>query len=145
MYKIHDVLIPSRFITFSLQVILTIVIMVQRKDNINADMIGEIDYDSNYKSKQKTFIAYMVFFYVFEACEFIIMLWGLTLFNNILSVAQIFFHSVCVLLLDWYIHEIYSSYYIYEYFIIGGIVPILLECISIFSMNIYHRRFTKIE
>ena len=145
MYKIHDVLIPSRFITFILQVILSIVIMIQRKDNIDEAIDLDDSYDSVYNKKQKIFYVYMVFFYVLEAIEFLIMLWGLTLFNNILSVTQIFFHSICILLLDWYIHEIYSSYYIYQYFIIGGIIPILLECISIFSMNIYHRKFTKIE
>jgi len=44
MYKIHDVLIPSRFITFILQVILSIVIMIQRKDNIDE----AIDLDDSY-------------------------------------------------------------------------------------------------
>jgi hypothetical protein len=81
----------------------------------------------------------------FELVEFLIMLWGLTLFNNKLSIAQIFFHSICILLLNWYIHEIYASIFLYQYFIIGSVIPILLECFSIFTMSIYHRRFTKIE
>ena len=141
MYKIHDVLIPARFLTFILQVLLTIVIMIQKLDNINKS----VDQNEDYDKKKQRFIALMIFFYIFEAIEFLIMLWGLTLFNNKLSIAQIFFHSVCILLLNWYIHEIYASIFVYEYFIIGSVIPILLECISIFTMSIYHRRFTKIE
>ena len=141
MYKIHDVLIPARFLTYILQVILTIVIWIQRQDNVLMSM----DLNENYAKKEKRFFALMIFFYLFELIEFLIMLWGLTLFNNKLSIAQIFFHSICILLLNWYIHEIYASIFIYQYFIVGGIIPILLECISIFTMSIYHRRFTKIE
>ena len=141
MYKIHDVLIPARFLTYILQVLLTIVIWIQRSDNILMSM----DQNEKYDKKQKRFYALMIFFYLFELIEFLIMLWGLTLFNNKLSIAQIFFHSICILLLNWYIHEIYASIFIYQYFIVGGIIPILLECISIFTMSIYHRRFTKIE
>ena len=141
MYKIHDVLIPARFLTYILQVLLTIVIWIQRSDNLLMSM----DQNENYDKKEKRFMATMIFFYFFELVEFLIMLWGLTLFNNKLSIAQIFFHSICILLLNWYIHEIYASIFIYQYFIVGGIIPILLECISIFTMSIYHRRFTKIE
>ena len=141
MYKIHDVLIPARFLTYILQVLLTIVIWIQRSDNILMSM----DQNESYDKKKKRFMATMIFFYFFELVEFLIMLWGLTLFNNKLSIAQIFFHSICILLLNWYIHEIYASIFIYQYFIVGGIIPILLECISIFTMSIYHRRFTKIE
>ena len=141
MYKIHDVLIPARFLTYILQVILTIVIWIQRQDNILMSM----DQNENYDKKEKRFMATMIFFYFFELVEFLIMLWGLTLFNNKLSIAQIFFHSICILLLNWYIHEIYASIFVYQYFIVGGVIPILLECISIFTMSIYHRRFTKIE
>ena len=141
MYKIHDVLIPARFLTYILQVLLTIVIWIQRSDNILMSM----DQNENYDKKEKRFKATMIFFYFFELVEFLIMLWGLTLFNNKLSIAQIFFHSICILLLNWYIHEIYASIFVYQYFIVGGVIPILLECISIFTMSIYHRRFTKIE
>ena len=141
MYKIHDVLIPARFLTYILQVLLTIVIWIQRSDNILMSM----DQNENYDKKEKRFMATMIFFYFFELVEFLIMLWGLTLFNNKLSIAQIFFHSICILLLNWYIHEIYASIFVYQYFIVGGVIPILLECISIFTMSIYHRRFTKIE
>ena len=141
MYKIHDVLIPARFLTYILQVILTIVIWIQRQDNVLMSM----DLNENYAKKEKRFFALMIFFYLFELIEFLIMLWGLTLFNNKLSIAQIFFHSICILLLNWYIHEIYASIFLYQYFIIGSVIPILLECISIFTMSIYHRRFTKIE
>ena len=141
MYKIHDVLIPARFLTYILQVLLTIVIWIQKSDNILMSM----DQNESYDKKKKRFIAIMIFFYFFELIEFLIMLWGLTLFNNKLSIAQIFFHSICILLLNWYIHEIYASIFVYQYFIVGGVIPILLECISIFTMSIYHRRFTKIE
>jgi hypothetical protein len=141
MYKIHDVLIPARFLTYILQVILTIVIWIQRQDNVLMSM----DLNENYAKKEKRFFALMIFFYLFELIEFLIMLWGLTLFNNKLSIAQIFFHSICILLLNWYIHEIYASIFLYQYFIIGSVIPILLECFSIFTMSIYHRRFTKIE
>ena len=141
MYKIHDVLIPARFLTYILQVLLTIVIWIQRSDNLLMSM----DQNENYDKKEKRFMATMIFFYFFELVEFLVMLWGLTLFNNKLSIAQIFFHSICILLLNWYIHEIYASIFIYQYFIVGGVIPILLECISIFTMSIYHRRFTKIE
>ena len=141
MYKIHDVLIPARFLTYILQVLLTIVIWIQKADNILMSM----DQNESYDKKKKRFMATMIFFYFFELIEFLIMLWGLTLFNNKLSIAQIFFHSVCILLLNWYIHEIYASIFVYEYFMIGSVIPILLECISIFTMSIYHRRFTKIE
>jgi len=141
MYKIHDVLIPARFLTYILQVLLTIVIWIQKADNILMSM----DQNESYDKKKKRFMATMIFFYFFELIEFLIMLWGLTLFNNKLSIAQIFFHSICILLLNWYIHEIYASIFVYQYFIVGGVIPILLECISIFTMSIYHRRFTKIE
>ena len=141
MYKIHDVLIPARFLTYILQVLLTIVIWIQRSDNILMSM----DQNESYDKKKKRFMATMIFFYFFELVEFLIMLWGLTLFNNKLSIAQIFFHSICILLLNWYIHEIYASIFVYQYFIVGGVIPILLECISIFTMSIYNRRFTKIE
>ena len=141
MYKIHDVLIPARFLTYILQVILTIVIWIQRQDNVLMSM----DLNENYAKKEKRFFALMIFFYLFELIEFLIMLWGLTLFNNKLSIAQIFFHSICILLLNWYIHEIYASIFLYQYFIIGSVIPILLEYYSIFTMSIYYRRFTKIE
>ena len=44
MYKIHDVLIPARFLTYILQVLLTIVVWMQKSDNILMSM----DQNENY-------------------------------------------------------------------------------------------------
>ena len=120
MYKVQDILIPSRFLIFILQVLLTITAGISHKDNILAGIDSNLTENSQeYSDGNKEFLVALILFYVFEAIEMGIMLSGLTLFNNKLSIVQIFFHSVCVLLLCWFNHEQW------EYWSMNGLLGVL--------------------
>ena len=142
MFQIQDVLIPARFICFILQVLLTLSILFGRSDFILASVEENSD---KYKGVRDSFITYLVFFLFFEALEFFILLTGYTLFINLLSVVQIFFHSVADLILNWFYRDVWESKYIYIPFIIGGIVPFLLEIYNIIVLCSSNRTIFKIK
>ena len=145
MYKAQDILIPSRFLIFILQVLLTITAGISRKDNILAGIDSNLTENSQeYSDANKEFLVALILFYVFEAIEMGIMLSGLTLFNNKLSIVQIFFHSVCVLLLCWFNHEQWEYWSMWTEWVIGGIVPVLLEVIGLMSITMVYRKVAKV-
>ena len=144
MYQIQEVLIPARFILFVLQGLLSICVCISREDNIKAQ-IGMTDMDSKeYSKENKIFLVCIILFFVFELVELGILLSGLTLFNNKLSVAQIFFHSVAVLLLNWFNHEVWGSRSIWTEWAIGGIVPVVLELCGLMTVSITYRKVSKV-
>ena len=82
---------------------------------------------------------------MFEIVEFGILLSGLTLFHNKISLAQIFFHSVCILLLSWFKHEDWKYGEIYIEMIIGGIVPVVLEIVGLTTVKVVYRKVEKVN
>ena len=135
MFQIQDVLIPARFICFILQVLLTISLGWGYKDFI----------DINNQQEINGFWSLLSFFFIFEIFEFLILLSGYTLFIDLLSVIQIFFHSVAVLLLNWLYRDVWVYTQLYIPFIIGGIIPFLLELYNIIVLCSSNRVLGKIK
>ncbi len=135
MFQIQDVLIPTRFICFILQVLLTISLGWGYKDFI----------DINNQKEINGFWSLLSFFFILEIFEFLVLLSGYTLFIDLLSVIQIFFHSVAVLLLNWFYRDVWEYTQLYIPFIIGGIIPFLLELYNIIVLCSSNRVLGKIK
>ena len=146
MYKIEDILIPVRFLLLMLQIIITLTFVISEtyEDHIRANFP---DYYSEYDAKNKKiqFFILLGFFYLFELFELIMIFVGTTLFRNKLSFILIFFHSICILFLNWFKHDSKKSNEIYIPLILGGIIPFFLESFFLCSMCNYHRRLGKIQ
>ena len=153
MYKIEDILIPVRFILLMLQIIITATfpILGTYKDHIRANFPNYYkDYKPSslkdeYNKKEIEFFILLGFFYLFELFELIMIFVGTTLFRNKLSFILIFFHSICILFLNWFKHDSKKSNEIYIPLILGGIIPFFLESFFLCSMCNYHRRVGKIQ
>ena len=140
MFQVQDVLIPGRFICFILQVLLTISIMFGYKDFISA--MNDSDSEKNTKIR---FFVLFGFFLFFEFIEFIILLLGYTLFIDLLSLAQIFFHSIAVILLNWLYRDVSDTDLIYISFVLGGIIPFIFEIYNLVVLCQSNRVITKIR
>lgn len=139
MYQVQDVLIPARFICFILQVLLTITIGFNWRDYIiKEDKVLDLTSD-------RIFIAELCLLVLCELIEFIILLTGYTLFSNLLSIMQIFLHSVGVLLLDWFIRDVWKGIEIISPFLFGGLLPVILEIIDVIIICSGNRKVTKIN
>ena len=136
MFQIQDILIPARFICYILQVLLTISIGISYQDFINSDELKV------YKIRYWVFLS---FFYAFEIFEFFILLLGYTLFIDLLSVVQIFFHSLSVIFLNWFYRDVWESDWIVLPLILGGLIPGLLEIYNLIILCSSNRRITKIK
>ena len=142
MFQIEDVLIPARFICYILQVLLTISCAFEYEDFIDSTIEG------NSQNENKVMIRYWVIlslFFLFEIFEFIILLSGYTLFIELLSVVQIFFHSIAVLILNWFYRDAWNSELIWVPFLLGGIIPGLLEIYNLIILCSSNRVITKIK
>ena len=133
MFQIQDVLIPARFICFILQVLLTLSLTWGWENFVE------------FKEDKVGFFILLSIFLLLELLEFIILLFGYTLFIDLLSVVQIFFHSVAVLLLNWLYRDNWKSNQLYIPFIIGGIIPGLLEIYNLIVLFSSNRKITKIK
>lgn len=136
MFQMQDVLIPGRFCCFILQVLLTISICFSYDDFINTTTTK---YDS------RVFYAYLAIFLAFELVEFIILLTGYTLFSNLLSIIQMLLHSISVLLLDWFVRDVWKTSKIVAPFVIGGVIPFVFEIIDLIIICSSNRKITKIN
>ena len=143
MFQIQDVLIPGRFVCFILQLLLTISIAFGHQDFLEAG--GATKGSDIYKHNVVSFSLYESFFLLFEIIEFFILLSGYTLFINLLSFVQIFLHSVAVIILNFFIRDVWESKLIYIPFIIGGIIPGLLEILNIIILCSSNRTISKIK
>ena len=141
MFQVQDVLIPGRFICFILQVLLTISISFGYKDFT----LAMNDSDSDTKKTQLRFFVLLGFFLFFEFIEFIILLLGYTLFIDLLSLAQIFFHSIAVILLNWLYRDVSDTDLIYISFVLGGIIPFIFEIYNLVVLCQCNRVITKIR
>ena len=141
MFQVQDVLIPGRFICFILQVLLTISILFGYKDFT----LAMNDSDSDTKKTQLRFFVLLGFFLFFEFIEFIILLLGYTLFIDLLSLAQIFFHSIAVILLNWLYRDVSDTDLIYISFVLGGIIPFIFEIYNLMILCQSNRVITKIR
>ena len=141
MFQVQDVLIPGRFICFILQVLLTISILFGYKDFT----LAMNDSDSDTKKTQLRFFVLLGFFLFFEFIEFIILLLGYTLFIDLLSLAQIFFHSIAVILLNWLYRDVSDTDLIYISFVLGGIIPFIFEIYNLVVLCQSNRVITKIR
>ena len=144
MYNIHDVLIPVRFICFILQLILTICALYAREDHILAGINNKLTEDT-YNKMQKEYVITVVFFFIFELVELFIIFSGYTLFSNKLSVVQIVFHSITVLLLNWFIHEVWESKQIILELFLGGVLPVVFEVWTLCVLCSKNKKITKIR
>ena len=84
MIKIQDVLIPLRFSSLMIQIIFSMVCLFMRVISI----ITLYQSDEN-ASDKKTILVACIFFYVLELAELVIMLTGVTLFQNKLGLFRI--------------------------------------------------------
>ena len=141
MFQVQDVLIPGRFICFILQVLLTISILFGYKDFT----LAMNDSDSDTKKTQIRFFVLLGFFLFFEFIEFIILILGYTLFIDLLSLAQIFFHSIAVILLNWLYRDVSDTDLIYISFVLGGIIPFIFEIYNLMILCQSNRVITKIR
>ena len=139
MFQIQDILIPARFICYILQVLLTIAIGIAYKDFINTERYPDLD---EYKDR---YWGLLSLFYAFELFEFFILLLGYTLFIDLLSVVQIFFHSLSVIFLNWFYRDVWESDWVALPLILGGIIPGLLEFYNLIILCNSNRRITKIK
>ena len=137
----EDVLIPGRFFCFILQVLLTLSAGFGYKDFIKANLDQSV---SEYDLKVRFFVI-LGFFWLFELFEIIILIMGYTLFINLLSLAQIFFHSIAVLILNWFYRDVWESDLIYIPFILGGVIPIIFEAYNLIILCQSNRIITKIH
>ena len=140
MFQTQDVLIPARFICFILQFLLTLDIAFGYRDYVEATKVNDNDNEAT----PKLFL-YLGFFYACELAEFIILITGYTLFSNFLSIVQIFLHSVSVLLLDWFVRDVWEVGDIISPFILGAVIPIVLEIIDLIIICSSNRKVTKIH
>ena len=138
MYQIQEVLIPARFICYILQVLLTISLAFARKDFYD-------DEDGSQLLFKKQFWVLLSFFYAFEFFEFIILLKGYTLFINLLSLVQISFHSVAVLILNWFYRDLWDCVKLWIPLLLGGIIPGLLELYNLIVLCSSNRIISKIK
>ena len=141
MFQVQDVLIPGRFICFILQVLLTISILFGYKDFT----LAMNDSDSDTKKTEIRLFVLLGFFLFFEFIEFIILLLGYTLFIDLLSLAQIFFHSIAVILLNWLYRDVSDTDLIYISFVLGGIIPFIFEIYNLMILCQSNRVITKIR
>ena len=143
MFQTQDVLIPARFICFILQFLLTLDIAFGWEDYVDATKVT--DEGHKIKLKLKKLFVFLGFFYACELAEFIILITGYTLFSNFLSIVQIFLHSVSVLLLDWFVRDVWEVDQIISPFILGAVIPIVLEIIDLIIICSSNRKVTKIH
>ena len=141
MFQVQDVLIPGRFICFILQVLLTISILFGYEDFT----LAMNDSDSDTKKTEIRLFVLLGFFLFFEFIEFIILLLGYTLFIDLLSLAQIFFHSIAVILLNWLYRDVSDTDLIYISFVLGGIIPFIFEIYNLVVLCQSNRVITKIR
>ena len=141
MFQVQDVLIPGRFICFILQVLLTISISFGYKDF----PLAMNDSDSDTKKTEIRLFVLLGFFLFFEFIEFIILILGYTLFIDLLSLAQIFFHSIAVILLNWLYRDVSDTDLIYISFVLGGIIPFIFEIYNLMILCQSNRVITKIR
>ena len=141
MFQVQDVLIPGRFICFILQVLLTISISFGYKDFT----LAMNDSDSDTKKTEIRLFVLLGFFLFFEFIEFIILILGYTLFIDLLSLAQIFFHSIAVILLNWLYRDVSDTDLIYISFVLGGIIPFIFEIYNLVVLCQSNRVITKIR
>lgn len=153
MYHIEDILIPVRYLILMLQIIITTTfsILGTYKDHIRARFpayyveYSPSDLSSQYDKERNIFFILLSIFYLCEAFELVLLFIGITLFRNKLSFALIFFHSICILYLNWFKHDVMQSRLIYIPLILGGIIPAFLEGSFLFCMCKYHRKVTEIR
>ncbi len=142
MFKMQDVLIPGRFFCFILQLLLTISCCFGYKDFVN--VVSEKG-DEDYNKLVTRYFLLLGFFLLCEFFEFIILILGYTLFIDLLSLAQIFFHSIAVLILNWFYRDVWKSDLIYIPFILGGVIPIFFEAYNLIVLCQSNRKITKIH
>ncbi len=145
MYQIEDILIPIRFLLLMLQIIITSTFIKTHDDHINARIFSNRLNDLDRDKEKLIFFILLTIFYICEIFELIMLFVGVTLFRNKLSFILIFFHSVCILYLNWFTHEVYESRLIYIPLILGGLIPAILELLFLFSMSKYHRRIGEVK
>ena len=138
----QDVLIPGRFFCFIIQVLLTISCCFAYKDFVN--VVSEKG-DEDYNKLVTRYFLLLGFFLLCEFLEFIILIFGFTLFIDLLSLAQIFFHSIAVLILNWFYRDVWKSDLIYIPFILGGVIPIIFEMYNFIILCQINRIITKIN
>ena len=143
MFKMQDVLIPGRFFCFILQLLLTISAGFGYKDFVLA--ITQDEDSDDYDKEVTRFFVILGFFLLCELFEFIILLLGYTLFIDFLSLAQIFFHSIAVLILNWFYRDVWESKQMYIPFILGGIIPAFFEAYNLIILCGSNRIITEIH
>ena len=145
MFEIQDVLIPARFICYILQVLLTLSIGFGYEEFILTAMYENLDNKDYKKDLEIRYWIILSIFYAFEILEFIILLTGYTLFIDLLSLVQIFFHSIPVLILNWFYRDGWESDLVFIPFILGGIIPGLLEICNLIILCSSNRTISKIK
>lgn len=176
MYKVHEILIPVKFSTLILQVILSIVVAFTKVKSF-LNYISQITYMQESPQARLLLLLFipqlihrnyiyfikllpiritvcLIVLYVTQAVELIIIFTGMTIFLNKLSIIrkiiiktniEIFFHSIGVLLLAWFIWQQWIYTGIWMIWGIGGFIPMFFELCGIFYVRIHYRKVLKIS
>jgi len=119
MLNTSDYLIPLRFGSLVIQTTFSICAFITRESN---SIICEN------KDRCLRFVwGFSITIWVTELFEFVFQFIGLTLFQNKLSLLQIIFHSITSMLYLWYIFVDWEGTNIVAMFVLGSLIPILLE------------------
>lgn len=132
--RAHQILIPMKFYSIIIQLILTIVVCYTKSANINAQIEKfkdeqELDYDSENSSLNKLIIASFVLLSV----ELIMLFMSYTIFLNKANTFQIIFHTIADLCLSWFIWKIWISEKYWVVFSVGVIIPFIMEVWSLLT------------
>ena len=75
--------------------------------------------------------------------EFGIMFSGMTMFNDKLNLTQIFFHIIGCTTSTLYILRNGHYNNLWKIWIVGGIIPMIIEVISVISAKVHYKRIIK--
>ena len=93
----------------------------------------------------------LILFFIFQGIELFIIFTGMTIFMNKLSIIrncffnlEIFFHSMGILLLAWFIFQQWTYTFIWVCWGIGGFIPLFFEMCGLIVIRLHYRKVLKI-
>lgn len=128
MYKQVKILLACKFISLSLLIFLTFIVIIKRQENINASK------NSSETEAKNSLIACIVLSLVCQFGELIGLFTGLSIFFDKTNVFSITFQSLGVLFTSWFILGQWPSELLWPIWVFGALIPFMLE-ILIFLMS----------
>lgn len=104
MTGVTETLVPGKFVCIIGHILLVIIMYYLRDSNIYAGISYTASSDSDeYEKAEISLLISLAFATICLAFEVLIVLIGLTLYNDLLSVSSIFFHTLGMLFSIWFI------------------------------------------